>query len=278
MIAADLKPWNSATTLYLARKLDALSAAAGRELRALDLGCGDGLVLQQLHGLGPRLYGCDLPRREEALRRRLTPLFPDEFADRVRLTPDGRVLPFPENFFDVVYANQVFEHVEDLAQTLAECARTLKPDGTLLALFPPKSYPLEGHCKVPFAHRLPAGRLRRAWLRPFFAARLRPRREGLSVAETVRWWDDYLAHHAFYRSLKEITALGGRHFAVGRTDTAEYIRAKADLLRTRKNVVRRAFGALLGIAAGPVGAFFVTRFFNGAFVWERPKKSEESAA
>ena len=46
----------------------------------------------------------------------------------------GGGLPFAEACFDAVFARQVLHHVPDLAHTMRELFRVLKPGGTLLAL------------------------------------------------------------------------------------------------------------------------------------------------
>lgn len=45
----------------------------------------------------------------------------------------GEHLPFPDNFFDLVYARQVLHHARDLSELCGEIFRVLKPGGTLLA-------------------------------------------------------------------------------------------------------------------------------------------------
>lgn len=45
-------------------------------------------------------------------------------------------LPFVDNVFDVIVASNVFEHLPNTTDVLAECRRVLKPDGTLLATIP----------------------------------------------------------------------------------------------------------------------------------------------
>lgn len=61
-------------------------------------------------------------------------------------------IPFDDNTFDMVAANQVMEHVEDLALTFAEINRIIKPNGRCLVLFPDSSVIREGCCGIPFAH------------------------------------------------------------------------------------------------------------------------------
>lgn len=45
-------------------------------------------------------------------------------------------LPFEDNSFDAIHANQVFEHVQNLIGLIEECHRILKPEGILIAHVP----------------------------------------------------------------------------------------------------------------------------------------------
>ena len=139
LVAADAKSWNSATTLYIGRAIQRI--AAGRRLSVLDMGCGDGNLIRQFLEFGHDFHGYDLPSREAALAAAMRPILGEAFDERIRIMRDERVIPLPDSQFDVVYANQVFEHVRFLDHMLGECARVLKPGGTLIALFPLATYP-----------------------------------------------------------------------------------------------------------------------------------------
>lgn len=49
---------------------------------------------------------------------------------------DGKTIPFPENTFDSALCTEVFEHIFNLPQIIAELNRVLKKDGILLATCP----------------------------------------------------------------------------------------------------------------------------------------------
>lgn len=51
------------------------------------------------------------------------------------VAPDA-VFPFDDDAFDVVFATQVVEHVENLPHTLGEIARVCKPCGVIVLSFP----------------------------------------------------------------------------------------------------------------------------------------------
>ena len=94
----------------------------------LDLGAGAGIVSQMnFRGLVERVYGVD----------------PDE---RVSTNPHldvGRVgwaeeLPFEDELFDVVFCDNVLEHLDRPEAVFAEVCRVLKPGGVFLAKTPNK--------------------------------------------------------------------------------------------------------------------------------------------
>jgi SAM-dependent methyltransferase len=268
-IGASEKPWNSATTLYIARKIQEI--AGGRRLQVLDMGCGQGQAISLLQGYGHALYGFDLPDKSEALKAALGPIFGDAFDEHIRFMADERCIPFESGHFDIIYANQVFEHVRFLDQMLAECARVLKPDGSLITLFPLATYPLEGHSLIPFAHWLPPGRFRRAYLRAFLTLGIGRRLPGWTVSQAVTEWDDRLQQFTFYRFMNEFQSLFTYYFDECSLDAGEYVRAKADLLQTSGVARNRRVGRLLERVRGKRLASLVTHGFMAVFVARRPK-------
>jgi 2-polyprenyl-6-hydroxyphenyl methylase/3-demethylubiquinone-9 3-methyltransferase len=65
-------------------------------------------------------------------------------------------VPLADGCADVVVAGEVLEHVEDDVAVLAECARLLRPGGTLV-LDAIAATPLAGLLAVRIAERLPGG-------------------------------------------------------------------------------------------------------------------------
>ena len=72
------------------------------------------------------LYGIDLSEEMLAVAKSKLP-------DQVKLLlGDSESLPFPDNFFDVVYCNDSFHHYPAPRNVLSEVQRVLKPGGTFL--------------------------------------------------------------------------------------------------------------------------------------------------
>lgn len=103
-------------------RLSALVRALGplEGLRVLDLGCGKGRFASRLADAGARVIGLDISSAMLA-----------EAVDLARVRASARRLPFADASFDAVVAVEVFEHLPDIAGTLDELARVLRPGGRL---------------------------------------------------------------------------------------------------------------------------------------------------
>lgn len=89
----------------------------------VDLACGGGLMGPHVAELGYRHVGVDIGLRGLELAR-----------EHGLLPVRGSVLavPLADGCADVVLAGEILEHVEDHAGVMAECARLLRPGGTLV--------------------------------------------------------------------------------------------------------------------------------------------------
>lgn len=140
------------------------SLAAGP--RVLDAGSGTGRNLEQYRRLGD-VTGVDAsPLALEYCRRR-------GFDDVVLAGLEA--LPFEDDRFDLVFATDVLEHVEDDLAVLRELRRVSAPGAVLLVTVP--VYPAlwgpfdvaHGHCRR-YTRRSMLDRLRAAGWRPFTAS------------------------------------------------------------------------------------------------------------
>jgi len=104
-----------------------------KSLSYLELGCGDGFILDALHQAGAKVRGTTYRNREtDYIRTRDYPEY---------LQVDGGVdlnkpLPYPDASFDVVYTTEVMEHVEGHRNFITEAGRVLKPGGYLVLTTP----------------------------------------------------------------------------------------------------------------------------------------------
>ncbi len=102
------------------------AVAEGGPERVLDVGCGTGDFTERLQ----RQLGIDLIALD--LSHRMTELARARGLSAIRA--DVQALPFADQQFDCILANRVLYHLPDLDRGLAEIARALRPDGTLVAV------------------------------------------------------------------------------------------------------------------------------------------------
>lgn len=104
--------------------LEKVKAHFERPVKALDLGCGGGILTHALAEAGHDVCGIDLSENSLEVGRRYDP------TGRVNYYKgDALNAPFPDASFDLVCAMDILEHVEDPARLIREAGRLLKPDG-----------------------------------------------------------------------------------------------------------------------------------------------------
>ncbi len=95
----------------------------------LDVGCGNGRYLAELHTRGHRGFACGADLSEGMLRS-ARPVA----GDAPLLVSDAQALPFASDSFDVVLVMHMLYHVPDRAQAIAEIRRVLRPGGVALVM------------------------------------------------------------------------------------------------------------------------------------------------
>ncbi|WP_336713898.1 bifunctional 2-polyprenyl-6-hydroxyphenol methylase/3-demethylubiquinol 3-O-methyltransferase UbiG [Arthrobacter sp. USHLN218] len=98
-------------------------------LKALDIGCGAGLLAEEFARLGCEVTGVDPSGPALAAARRHAA---EGGLDIHYLAGSGEELPLDDRSFDVVLCCDVLEHVADLPRVIAETARVMKPGGLYL--------------------------------------------------------------------------------------------------------------------------------------------------
>ena len=98
----------------------------------LDIGCGAGLNASYLKEKGYEIYGIDVSQ-----------IAIDKFNKKGfkgKIMDISQTLEFEENFFDVIFASEVIEHISYTEGFLKETKRILKPGGILYLSTPNSSF------------------------------------------------------------------------------------------------------------------------------------------
>jgi SAM-dependent methyltransferase len=120
--AARYARWRALGALGKADHVLELCGRAGiRPVSTLEVGCGDGALLSELHrrGFGGRLAGVEITQAAVAIASARSEI------DSVELY-DGRRLPAPDGSYDLGILSHVLEHVPDPPALLAEVARACR--------------------------------------------------------------------------------------------------------------------------------------------------------
>ena len=104
--------------------------------RVLDIGCGIGTYVRRFRQYSDEVYGVEVEAERVAEASLELP--------NIQLAY-GEALPFEDDFFDMVFSNEVIEHVDDDRQTIAEAVRVTKPGGSIVTFAPNRLYPFETH-------------------------------------------------------------------------------------------------------------------------------------
>ena len=150
----DQPPYHLCTLLSTLRRVERNRAA--EEIVVLDHGCGGGLTLLYLLARGYRgIYGVDVGKNSLAWNRLLQEVH--GIAEERFRTYDGRDLPLPDRSVDVIFSQQVLEHVgaDRIESYYAEEGRVLKPGGLVLHQVPHRLVPYDSHSRTWFIHYLP---------------------------------------------------------------------------------------------------------------------------
>ncbi len=128
--APDLK-----TYILTTRRATALQMLVGIQGKGLDLGCGSGVIDQELLARGNEVWAIDIsPRMIEQARLAVKP-----YEARAHFSVgDVEKLDFPDKFFDFVVCLGVLDYLSADKPTLLEIYRVLKPQGILVVSVPNK--------------------------------------------------------------------------------------------------------------------------------------------
>lgn len=104
--------------------------------RVLDVGCGIGTYVRRFRRYSDDVHGIEVEEERVAEASAELPNIVHAF---------GEDLPYPDDHFDLVFSNEVIEHVDDDRLTAAEMVRVTRPGGVIVAFAPNRLYPFETH-------------------------------------------------------------------------------------------------------------------------------------
>jgi SAM-dependent methyltransferase len=119
------------------------------DARVLDVGCGIGTYVRRFRQFSADVHGIEVEQERVAEASEDLPNI---------VLAVGEDLPYPDGHFDLVFSNEVIEHVEDDRATAREMVRVTKPGGTIVAFAPNRLYPFETHGAY-FGHRYVFGNI-----------------------------------------------------------------------------------------------------------------------
>lgn len=214
-------------------------------IRALDFGCGPGQLITRARERGfDDFWGAETYYGDQAIDDRTMLNIPPDTANRiVRVADDGK-LPFPDQHFDFVCSNEVFEHVHNLGQVLDELARVTKPGGVHVHLLPTREKVIEAHLKVPLYPRVPA-RWRERYVRWFYERGIAAWSD--QSASFEEWWGHlgpFMRDDVFHRPWTEFEAAFRRRFEVRRRERDKLLFHLVQRRSTPFRVAARVFAIL----------------------------------
>ena len=133
--------------------LNELKQEIDSNAKILDFGCGDGKAVYHYRKMGLEAFGVDIVNKYDSAQKlsKEVGLFKEDEDIFRTIGMDDYRLPFDDSTFDLVVSDQVFEHVQNWPEALAEIKRVLKLGGSALHVFPSRFRPIEGHVLVPLA-------------------------------------------------------------------------------------------------------------------------------
>jgi len=104
--------------------IESIQKHSSSPLEILDVGCGAGLLTNELSLKNHRVTGIDLSEQSLKIANK------KDVTQKVRYLPANAYnLPFSDKSFDIVCAMDILEHVEEPEKLIAEASRVLRPGG-----------------------------------------------------------------------------------------------------------------------------------------------------
>lgn len=125
----------------------------------------------------------------------------------VKLDLDSGRYHLPDNYFDIVFSDNVIEHVENLSLFCKEVSRLTVCGGLGAHIFPSHHKIKEPHVKIPFIHWLPKSSIRYRTLKFAIATGIDARWvkvHKLPNDQAAKVYYDYLDQNTHYRQIDDI--------------------------------------------------------------------------
>ncbi len=255
----------SANYSYVVQLAQRLGGSTGGPIKLLDYGCGRGEVVSAALERGLDAYGVDLYYAGGSARKMA--MAGSLWGARILELKDDKFIPFPDASFDLVTANQVFEHIEDFSLPVQEVHRALKPGGVFVNVFPSALTWREGHIGIPFSHWMKRDGRFRYW----YTLALRSLGLGYKKGNSgPRQWTEtrleWIDVWTFYKPIAKIDAAFAPYFTSERQD-ADYI-----AYRIEQHPFLRRFARLgRSDVMKPILALIGSRLASHVFILRKPE-------
>jgi len=174
------------------------------EIKILDWGSGRGRTVAALREQGYNTYGVEI---DPIPYYNGLPYFnsryqnPTEF---LKLIDKTCLTPFQENEFDIVYSEQVLEHVAEIQLLADEFSRITKTGGEHKHRFPHNWHLVEDHLLMPAIHWLPKNWIRYYLIYLYLIIGIDPKWKELhnnNIKDKLKTYYEYSINKTYYRSI-----------------------------------------------------------------------------
>jgi ubiquinone/menaquinone biosynthesis C-methylase UbiE len=177
-----------------------------QDVNVLDWGCGRGREVLWLRENGYNAYGIDID--SQPISNGIELFKAKGYDDSIlRVLSSNGETGFPDNYFNFIFSNQVFEHVRDIDTLAAETRRITVKGGNGFHVYPARKSIVEVHLLMPFIHWFGKNILRKYLIACYVVMGKEPRWTELKDAgfkDKVNTYYQYSINKTFYRSHSEM--------------------------------------------------------------------------
>jgi SAM-dependent methyltransferase len=173
------------------------------DVNILDWGCGRGREVLFLRERGYNAFGVDVD--PEPIRNGLNLFLKKGYDDSLLslINHDVRT-EFPDNFFHLIFSNQVFEHVSDIELVAIESWRITTENGMGYHVYPAHRRILEPHLLMPFVHWLPKNQIRKYLIFACVCLGREPKWLDGSIIEKTNVYFNYSISKTYFRRYSNV--------------------------------------------------------------------------